>query len=105
MCIIGCITREAKGVWGRRASTECVRERVDGRDSQTKPIRRLPNAHLVGFTGKTDRFGWVLILAGKPRSNRIVTGFPNGALAVYHDRSRKSPFIHSSKLSLKLWSF
>ena len=79
MCIIGCITREVKGVWGRRASTECVRERVDGRDSQTKPIRRLPNAHLVGFTGKTDRFGWVLILAGKLRSNWIVTGFPNGA--------------------------
>ena len=79
MCIIGCITREGKECGVDTASTECVRERIDGCDTQTKPIRRLPNAHLVGFTGKTDCFGWVLILAGRLRPNRIVTGIPNGA--------------------------
>ena len=74
--------REGKQCGVDAASTECVRERIDGRDTQTKPIRWLPNAHLAGFTGKTDRFSWLLILAGKPRSNRIITGFLNGALAI-----------------------
>ena len=79
MYYIGCITREVKECGVDAVLTEHVRERIDGHDSQTKPIRWLLNAHLVEFTGETDHFGWLLILAGKLRSNQIITRLPNGA--------------------------
>ena len=72
--------REVKECGVDAALTAHVRERIDGHDSQTKPFRWLLSAHLVRFTERTDHFGWLLILAGKLRSNQIITRFQNGAL-------------------------
>jgi hypothetical protein len=53
-----------------------------GCDSMADLDLKLPNENLVGFAPQTDFFDWVLFLAGKPDRNRIVTGYPNGALVV-----------------------